>query len=838
MHSFLKDISFGLRMLLKNPGFTFVAVLSLAVGIGINSTVFGFVNAIFFKPPSVSNSEGLVYVVAGDRRNPYRTSSYYAYTEFRQQNDVFSGLAAYAAPPMLMTKGEHTEEISSEVVSENYFSVLDVHLQRGSGFTVAHEQLSNPELSVVISDSFWKHRLNSEPDILGKQLILNGNSFSVVGVAPSTFTGMDPTVSTDVWVPITQWATLIQKVPTTTPTIGSVPESDIKEQQTPTTKTEASAQSTNSGRLGNEESWLSMIGRLKPGVPLEQAEAVMATIATRLPRSDANSKEPMTVSLSPADSVHPAIQEEMPAALLIIAVASLILMICCVNVASLMLSRAAARQKEFAIRIALGSTRKRFVRQLLTEALLLSLAGGILGLLFAYWTTRIVLGLIPPGDLGLSAGIAIDQRVLGFSFAISLLTALIFGLMPALNSFRPNLVQSLGAEGMSLGGKRRKINLRRALVVIQIVTSFVLLSSGGLFLRSFQRGRAITQDLMSDRMLVLDLSPKKYGYETQYSKAFYRQLLLRIGALPGVESATLSNVVPLTMQRSTTFVTIDGREPQSLQRSVVAEGYFKTLNMGMLRGREFDVTDDNTSRKVVIINETMARTFWPDENPLGKRLQMGRAAYEIIGVVKNSPYNGLGTAPGPYIYAWLYQRPDDENVSLIVRTSAPPETMVTAIQRDIKELGGNLPIFDFKTLEDLSKSQLVLVRAAALLLSLLSLIGLIVASIGIYGVTTYVFSQRRREIGIRVAFGAQRSDVLKLIMKEGVLLATVGITMGVLLAWGTTRFVSGFLYGVSPLDPLVFFGVAALLSMVALIASVVPAIVAVKANPMDSLRYY
>lgn len=833
MNSFLRDLSFGVRTLLKNPGFTLVAILSLSVGIGINSTVFGFVNAIFFKTISVSNSQGLVYVFAGDRRNPYRTSSYYAYTEFRQQNDVFSGLAAYAAPPMLMTKGDHTEEISSEVVSGNYFSVLDVHLQRGSGFTTAHDQLSETEPSVVISDSFWKRRLNSEPDILGKQLILNGNSFSVVGVAPSTFAGMDPTISTDVWVPITQWATLIQKVPTTAPA-EPAPRSKANAQQTPT---KTSAASMNSGRLNNEERWLAIVGRLKPGVAVEQAEAVMTTIASRLPRSDDNRDETMTVTLSPVNSVHPAIQQELPAALLIMAVTSLILMICCVNVASLMLSRAAARQKEFAIRIALGSTRHRFVRQLLTEALLLSLTGGILGLLFAYWTTRIVLGFIPPGDLGFSASIAVDTRVLGFSFAISLLTSLIFGLMPALNSFRPNLVQSLAAEGMSLGGGRRKINLRRALVVVQIVASFVLLISGGLFLRSFQRGKAISDSLMSDRILVLDLSPKKYGYDVQYSKVFYQQLLARIGAIPGVESVTLSNVVPLSMHRSNAFVTIDGREPTFLQRSVVAEGYFKTLNMAMLRGREFDRTDDNSSRKVVIINEAMARTYWPNENPLGKTLQMGRATYEIVGVARDSSYNGLGTASGPYIYVWLYQRPDNENVSLIIRTFGEPKAIVSAVQRDIKELGGSLPIFDFKTLEDLSRSQLVLVKSAALLLSLLSLIGLIVASIGIYGVTSYAFSQRRREIGIRVAFGAQRSDVLKLIMKEGIVLAAAGISIGVVLAWATTRFLSGFLYGISPVDPVVFFGVAALLSLVALIASVVPAMMAVKANPVDALRY-
>jgi predicted permease len=827
MESFLKDLKFGIRMLLKNPGFTLVAVLSLSVGIGVNSTVFSFVNTIFFKAINVTNSDGLVYVFAGDRGNPYRTTSYYRFTEFRQQNDVFSGLAAYSAPPMLMTRGDHTEEISSEVVSGDYFSVLGITLQRGQGLTTEHDQLSATAPSVVISDRFWKNRLSSDPDIVGKQLVLNGNSFSVVGITSPLFTGTDPTVSTDVWVPITQWATLVQNMSTAARDTEPANSADAQQPQTSNT--------SRTNRLTSPEQWLNMVGRLKPGVAVEQAESVMSIIATRLPRTEGED-QPLQVSLSPVTSIHPEVQEAIPAALFIIALTSLILMICCVNVASLMLSRAAARQKEFAIRVALGSSRNRFVRQLLTEALLLSLVGGILGLLFAVWTTRVVLGLIPSGDFGFSAGVPMDRRVLGFSVVISLLTALIFGLLPALSSFRPNLVQSLGAEAMALGGSRRKVNLRRVMVVLQIVASMVLLISAGLFLRSFQQGGAISESFMSDKILLLDLSPRKYGYTVQYSKTFFRQLLGRVSAMPGVQSATLSNLVPLTTHTSTTLAGIEGRDAQPLKHSVVAEGYFKTLNIPFLRGREFDTTDDNSSRKTVVINETMAKTFWPNENPLGKQIKMGEP-YDIIGVAKDSSYNSFGKSSEPYVYLWLYQHKEYRNLSLIVRTSGQPTTMIPVIQRDIKELGGNLPMFDFKTLADLTQSQLGLVKAATLLLTLLSLIGLVVASIGIYGVTSYAFSQRRREIGIRMALGAQRQDILKLIMKEGITLALLGIVIGVTLALGTTHFVSSFLYGVSPVDPLVFFGVSALLGLVALGASLVPAIMAAKANPVDALRY-
>jgi putative ABC transport system permease protein len=827
-----QDLRYGARMLMKNPGFTLTAAFSLSVGIGVNSTVFGFVNAILFKSISVSNSEGLVYVFAGDRRKPYNSCSYYNYMQYREQNDVFSGLAAYSAPPMLMTTGEQTEEISSEVVTGNYFSVFDVPMQRGRAFTAAHDQLSFTELNAVISDNFWKRRFNSDPDIVGKQLILNGNRFFVIGIASPVFTGTDPTNITDIWVPVTQWATIVPKV-VAAPTVGPSPQTTGAAQPN---NAATAPQAQDNGRLSRSHNWLQMVGRLKPGVSLEQAQVVMTLIASRLQDSNTAADEQYRITLSSVTAVHPEILHQViPDGLLVMAVTSLILMICCVNVSSLMLSRAVARQKEFAIRIALGSSRQRLIRQLLTEAMLLSLLGGILGLVFAYWTTRAVLGFIPPGDLDLSAGVALDQRVLWYSLVLSVVTGLLSGLLPALHSFRPNLVQSLGAATMSSRSGRRKINLRRVLVVIQIVASLVLLISTGLFLRSFQEGHSISKNFLSDKILLLNLSPG-YGYSVKYNKVFYRQLLARIGATPGVESVTLSNVLPLTMYKDNVWVSVEGRESKYLQRAIVAENYFQTLKIPIVRGREFDASDDDAAHRVVIINEAMARTYWPDENPLGKVIDMAGKPHEVIGVAKDSPYSSFGKSSEPFLYSWLYQRPD-EDVSLIVRTSGQPTSMIGTVQRVLKELGGNLPIFDFKTLNDVSNSQLVPVKAAVALLSLLSLIGLIVASIGIYGVTSYAYNQRRREIGIRMSLGAQRTDILRLIMKEGVSLALVGIGIGVLLALGTTHLVSRILYGVSPVDPIVFIVVSAMLAAVAIGASLVPALTAAKSNPAEVLRY-
>jgi predicted permease len=440
------------------------------------------------------------------------------------------------------------------------------------------------------------------------------------------------------------------------------------------------------------------------GVTLPQAEAMMTTIDARLQDGSKVPQGVSKVTLSSVTAIHPALYEAIPIGVAIVAVAGLILLICCVNVASLMLARAIVRRKEFAIRMALGGSRERIVRQLLTEALLLSIGGGALGLLFAYWTMRGVIRLLPP-DVGFSSRIAIDWRVLLFSFVASLLTALVFGLLPALNTFRLDPVRSLAGDAMSPGGRRR-INLRRVLVVIQIVASLVLLISTGLCLRSFQQGEAVTKNFKTDRMLLLNLNPTQYGYSIKYNKAFYRELLSRVVATPGVEAATLTNVLPLTMDRSMTFVRAEGRESMRVQQAVVADGYFKALDIPVLQGRPFEATDDDTTRQVVIVNEALARTLWPGQNALGKTLRTGPDVSEVVGVVRSTAYNGFGKEAEPYLYVPLYQDLDN-TVSLIVRTSGEPRAMMSVVQREIKALGGNLPIFDFKTLEDVLNGQLL-----------------------------------------------------------------------------------------------------------------------------------
>jgi predicted permease len=566
----------------------------------------------------------------------------------------------------------------------------------------------------------------------------------------------------------------------------------------------------------------------------------MTTIAGRVQSIYGTPPEGLKVTLSPVTKMHPAAGEEgLPAALLIMVVTSLILALCCVNVASLMLARAAVRQKEFAIRLAIGGTRRRLIQQLLTESVLVSLVGGVVGLMLTLWITYTLLAFLPSGEASFIDNVEIDKTVLGFSVLISLAAGVAFGLAPAINASKPNVLRSLKDEAMSSGGGKSKMSLRRVLIAAQIAVSLVLLISAGLFVRSLQYGQALSSDFTGNEILLLSLNPKSYGFRIKYGNEFYRQVADRVGSLPGVRSATLSNALPLSLDQNSTSITLEGEEEsRTVSQAVVGTRYFETLSIPLVRGRDFTPNDNESAPKVAVVNETMARTYWSGHDPTGKRFHFGNSAelYEVVGVAQDSQYTTFGKPPRPYFYVPIYQR-SKEDITLIVRTSGEPLALVPALKREIKDLGGELPIFDFKTLGDVSKLQLIPVQAAATLLGVLGAIGLTVAAIGIYGVTTYSFNQRRHEIGIRLALGAQRSQVLKLILKEGLGLALVGIAAGLLIAIGTTHFVSSLLYGVSPIDPTTFAAVSAILGAVALVASFIPARRAARMNPMDAMRY-
>ena len=838
-----QDLRFGARMLLKSPGFTFVCAVSLAVGIGVNTTVFSFINTALFKSLPISNTDGLVYFFESDQKRSYSTSSYANYLDYRDQNEVFSGLMASAPIPLLMTLNDRVEELNAEVVSGNYFSVLDVKPLVGRAILPEDDQLSSTQPVAVISYKLWERRFNSDQSIIGKQLTLNGNSFRVIGVNAPGFTGTTTETSADVWVPITQWALIIQRWSRTVQTAEQARQSaerKVSPGQRNSQAETAEAMRQNSDRLNRGHSWLSLIGRLRPGVSIEQAQSVMTNIAVRVQSSYGTPPEGLKATLSPVTQMHPAMREEgLPAALLIMVVTGLILAICCVNVVSFTLARAATRQKEFAVRLAIGGTRRRLIQQLLTESVMVSLVGGVLGLLLTFWILYALIAFLPPGETSFIDNVEIDKTVLGFSVLISLVTGVAFGLVPAVNASKPNLLRSLRDEVRSVGVGASRLNLRRVLIAAQIAVSLVLLISAGLFVRSLQNGQALSRDSTGDDILLLSLSPKSYGFKIKYGSEFYRQIADRVGSMPGVRSATLSHALPLSFDKSTTSIKFEGEEePHTVSHAVVGTRYFETLRIPLARGRDFTSHDNESAPKVAIVNEAMARAYWGGNEPVGRRFRFGDRGefYEVVGVARDSQYTNFGKPPLPYLYVPLYQRPK-EDVTLIVRSIGEPLALIPMLKREINDLGGELPIFDFKTLSDVSKLQLIPVQAAAMLLGLLGAIGLMVAAIGIYGVTTYSVNQRKHEIGVRLALGAQQSQVLKLILKEGMGLALVGIGVGLLIALGTTHFVSSFLYGISPMDPTTFAAVSAILAAVSLVASFIPARKAAQMNPMDAMRY-
>lgn len=838
-----QDLRFGVRMLLKSPGFTLVCAVSLAVGIGVNTTVFSFINTVLFKSLPIQNPDGLVYFFESNQSKSFRPSSYANYLDYRDQNEVFSGLMAYAPVPLLMTLNDRVEELNSEVVSGNYFSVLDVKPLMGRALIPEDDQPSGAQPVAVISHKLWEGRFNSDPLIVGKQLTLNGNSFTVIGVTAPGFTGTSTELPTDAWVSVTQWASIIQRwsrtVQTARQAAGSAEKKRASDQSGPQAESTKTLREP-SDRLNRGHNWLTLIGRLRPGVSIEQAQSAMTAIAGRVQSSYGTPPEGLKVTLSPLTKMHPGMRQEgLPAALLVMAVTSLILALCCINVASLMLARAAVRQKEFAIRLAIGGTRRRLIQQLLTESVLVSLIGGIGGLVLTFWINDLLIALLPPSEASFIANVEIDKTVLGFSALISLVTGVVFGLGPAVSASKPNLLRALKVEAMSIGDGTSKMNLRRLLIAAQIAVSLVLLITAGLFVRSLQNGQALSRDFTGDRILLLSLNPKTYGFKIKYGNEFYRQIADRVGSMPGVQSATLSHALPLSLDQNLTSIKLEGAgETQTVSQAVVGTRYFETLNIPLVRGRDFTTHDDESAPKVAIVNETMARAFWGGHDPIGKGFHFGNRGelFEIVGVARDDHYTTFGKPPRPYFYVPVYQR-FKEDVTLIVHTSGEPLALIPALKRELNDLGGELPIFDFKTLGDVSKIQLIPVQAAATLLSVLGVIGLTVAAIGIYGVTTYSFNQRRHEIGIRLALGAQQSAVLKLILKEGLGLALVGIAAGLLVAAGTTHFMSRLLYGISPIDPTTFAAVSAILAAVALLASYIPARKAAQLNPVDAMRY-
>jgi len=794
-------------MLAGTPGFTLVAVLSLALGIGVNTTVFSLLDAVILRSLPVQNPDQLVNIATREAGGaPHYDFSYPLYTGLRDHNDVLSGMIAYVDTSLGLAAGDQTERIRGEFVSANYFSVLGIQPAIGSAFASDDERPGAPRVA-VISYALWQRRLGGEPAALQKTITLNGRTFSVVGVAPREFSGLMRGQQTDVWI------TLPHNV-------------DFE---------------GNPNLLRSDQvSWLILAGRLKPGIDIRQAQARLTALLPGL-SEDARQSGKWEAALSKAAGGNEFYVAELtrPLTLLFIAV-MLILAISCANVANLLLARAKTRGKEIGIRLALGATRRRIVRQLLTESLLLAVAGGALGFLTALWTAGLASGLRTRVGGALDLDVAPNARVLLFTLVTSVLTVLLFGAIPALRASRLELVPVLKGS-TTTPVFRRGPSLHSLLVVTQVTLSLVLLAGAGVFLRSLWKLQSIEKGFTGDNVLAMSVSMDLQGYDDKRGKNFYAAALENLSAFPGIQSVSLASALPVSAGGSRMERPANGTKPAvgeyvSIDIVSVSPRFFETTGLPLLRGRDFRLLDTEKSAKVTIINESMAKKFWPGEDPIGRSFNDGLTTFEVVGVSGDTKYRNLREAPRLAMYQPLSQsyRP---SMNLLVRTAGDPSRLAPAIQTQLHSIEPALTVFNIRTLFEHVGRSLYVERMESVLLAFFGLLALALTAVGIYGVVAYSVAQRTREVGIRMALGAQRRDVLKLILMKGLTLIAWGIAFGLLGCYWLTRLVSSQLYGVSPNDPATLATVAAVLVAVALLASYLPARRATKVDPLVALRY-
>jgi len=813
MHTLLQDLRYGLRVLSKSPGFTLVAIISLALGIGLNTAIFSIVNTILIRPlPVVKQQDRLVWL-----RAPI---SYPDYLDYRNQVQSFEGLAAISGTSEFsLTQGSEPELIKGEYVTPNYFDVLAVGAMMGRVFVDGDTQAP----VVILSEHIWRTRFNSDSTIIGRQVALNGTSFTVVGVMPKNFIGTEVGLNRELWLPLSMQPVL-----------------------NPPATARAADRETNS--LENRDRhWLAVFARLKPDVSQEQAGAELSEVARRVAESyhgEASAEKMRSVQLlrmsggmDPRDR-----QEALPVVGIAIAIVALVLLIACANIGSLLLARAAIRRRETAIRQALGAGRPRLIRQWMTESVLLGIAGGAVGLILALWANQLLTSYLKSTLLaGLDFGL--DYRVLVFTLIVSVAAGIVFGIAPAIQSSRLNIVTALKTEDpLQVPGAHRS-RLRNMFVTAQVTLSVVLLVGAGLFIRALQRASTIDPGFNVERALTVPINLTLLRYNEPKGQAFYSDLLARVRQQPGVEDASLVRFPQLGFSFAQFQVFTQGSGPNdegmSVGFNVVGPGFFKTMGTPVLRGREFTEADRKGSPGTVVINETLAARLWPGEDPLGRRISVAGPEgpfLEVIGVVRDSKDRSLGEAAHPYVYQHLLQSYDPK-MTLVVRTAGEPQAITPIIREQIRALDANLPVADVKTLQAQLDLSLFPSRVAAWTLGGFGALALLLAGLGIYGVVSYTVAQRTREIGVRMALGAKEKDVLGLVLWDGVIVIVAGLAIGLLLAAISTRLIAGFLYGVEAMDPLTFVGVPLILGIVALGASYLPARRATKVDPLVALRY-
>ncbi len=833
MTTLWQDLRYGARMLLKNPGFTLIAVMTLALGIGANTAIFSLTDQILLRLLPVEKPEELVVLRSpGPKQGSVSTDSdsatsfsYPAYKDLRDRNNAFSGLLARYPVSLSVAGVGQTERAEGELVSGNYFEVLGVQPALGRVFNQEDDRTPGAHPVVVLSHGYWTRRFGADAAILNKTLTVNGALMTVVGVTRAGFQGVQFGQTPDVFIPMM-----------------------MKVQITPNWN----------GLDDRKDYWLAIMGRLKLGLSPAQAEALLhptyrPILEEELPLMtgwNADRRQRFLdkrILLDDGGKGRQILQRDTKKPLLILAgMVGLVLLIACANVANLMLARGAARQREIAVRMALGAGRWRLMRQFLVESLLLSVMGGMAGLMVAAWAITGLAAAIPPSLGALSLSTELNPRLLGFNLALSALTGLLFGVAPAARATRLNVEATLREQGSSVSVGQSHVRFRKLLVVSQIVLTTVLLVGAGLFARSLHNLQWLDLGLRADHLITFSVAPELNGYSPQRTVAFFDELRGALAALPGARSVSAAEIAILTDSNSSSNVTVEGYQAQegeemNVFRNQVGPDYFATMSVPLLSGREFAKSDSAGSPKVAIINETMARRFFAGQNPVGSRFAFGsgnavRPDIEIVGVVKDSKHATLREQARPFVYLPYAQATDPGRMTFYLRTEQDVAAIAPALRREVQRRDSNLPIYDLKTLRQQADESLFADRFLTFLSICFGSLAALLAAIGLYGVMSYTVTRRIREIGIRVALGATQGSVVWLILREVALLTAAGLAVGAPLAFALGRVTESLLFGVKATDPLVFAAAGLLLCAVAMMGGYLPARRAARVDPVVALR--
>jgi predicted permease len=816
MNTLWQDVRFAARMLRKHPGFTVVALAVIALGTGAVSTIFSAANAIVLQSvPGVSRPSEIMTIDRTRANGRGSLSASYAYYQrLAGASHTMSGIAAWSMLDMTVSSGGEAVRSVGNIVSGNYFDVLGVHPALGRFFSGDETRVRDTYPVVVLSHEFWQRHFAGDSSVVGRSLLLNGTKFTVVGVAPAKFSGLFPVVRTDAWVPL-----MMQREVRPGGDLLSSPGS----------------------------CWLELFGRLAPGVSRDAARTELATITKQVAGSPSSGEPHDLANYSGARVARASgLPSDAGGAvftffIVLLVVAALVLLIASVNVASMLLARAVARRREIGVRIALGAGRARLVRQLLTESVMLFVVGGAGGTLLAVYGTRLLEHINLPVDVPLSLDLTPDLRVLGVTLLVAFVTGVIFGLAPALQGSALDIATSL--RGDTAGAGRQRSRLRNALVVGQVAMSLLLLAVSGLFIRALDRGRRVDVGFDASHVATAALNVGTSAYDSTRGRALYGALEQRLAAQPGVSAVGFARLLPLSMNTSGTDISVPGYTPPDAHEGntftvlddIVDGGYFAATRIPLLHGRLFDGTDTERSPRVAVVNATFAGRMWPGRSAIGRTFLLDSATVTVVGVVRDAKYGKLDEPPTPFMYLPSSQQ-WRADVNLLVRTTGDAAQLGPVIRRELRALDPNLPPPTITTLEQVTSVVLLPQRVAVLVTGILGFAGLLLAGIGLYGVLSFSTAQRTREIGVRIALGATRGDVLGLVVREGLELVSVGMGIGIGLALLATRALTPFLFGVSPWDALTFVAIAATLGATAFVASYLPARRAASLDPIAALR--